>query len=181
MSRKPPAVGMKGPYGKTMRPVGSEYVGKDGYVMVKFRERPTVPGSKDCWELKHKLVWERAHGGTVPRGCVVMFKDRDTRNFDPDNLACVPRGTMQRMNFIAHRKPELAWCDADSFEAVRLMAETDRRIADLKRTVPRKCGVCGREFVPDSGGSKGAVGNQVTCRACLDAGRKASGHGKAAG
>ena len=170
--------GKTGPYGRTVRPVGAEYVGKDGYVMVKVRERARVPGSKDCWELKHRHVWERANGREVPEGCVVMFRDRDNRNFDPANLACVPRGTMQAMNQLVADDPALRWYDADSFEAVRLIAETRRAETRLKRTVPRRCGVCGREFVPDTGYA-GFPGNQRTCRECLNAGRKAGKHGEA--
>ena len=171
--KRRPGEGARGPYGKTMRPVGSEYVGKDGYVMVKTAMWPTKAGGKDNWKPKHKHVWEQANGREVPKGWVVMFKDRDPRNFDPANLAAVPRGVMQTMNFIVSEDPMLEWRDADTFEAVRLMAEL--RIAAFRadQSRPRRCGVCGRTFVPDLLESKGTLiaTNKATCRACLDAGR----------
>ena len=142
--KRRPGEGARGPYGKTMRPVGSEYVGKDGYVMVKTAMWPTKAGGKDNWKPKHRHVWEQANGREVPKGWVVMFKNRDARAFDPANL-----------------------------EAVRLMAEVSMaaRRADLARA--RRCGVCGRSFVPDLCRTKGTVNakNAATCRACLDAGR----------
>ena len=142
--KRRPGEGARGPYGKTMRPVGSEYVGKDGYVMVKTAMWPTKAGGKDNWKPKHRHVWEQANGREVPKGWVVMFKNRDARDFDPANL-----------------------------EAVRLMAEVSMaaRRADLARA--RRCGVCGRSFVPDLCRTKGTVNakNAATCRACLDAGR----------
>lgn len=175
--RARPLVGAHGPYGKTMRPVGSEYEGKDGYIMVKVAEWPSKPGSKDNWVLKHRHVWEQANGREVPRGCVVMFKDRDARNFDPSNLECVRRGVMQRMNRIASEHPGMEWRDAETFDAVRAIAEIDieSRRRELER--PRPCAVCGRMFVPDTFKSKGShlQKNKRTCRACLDAGRCARG------
>ena len=168
-----PGEGARGPYGKTMRPVGSEYVGKDGYVMVKTAMWPTKAGGKDNWKPKHRHVWEQANGREVPKGWVVMFKNRDARDFDPANLEAVPRGVMQRMNSLVGEDPALAWRDAETFEAVRLMAEVSMaaRRADLARA--RRCGVCGRSFVPDLCRTKGTVNakNAATCRACLDAGR----------
>lgn len=168
-----PVIGGRGPYGKTMRPVGSEYEGKDGYIMVKVAPWPSKPGSKDNWKLKQKHVWEQANGREVPRGHVVMFKDRDTRNFDPANLACVPRGTMQRMNDMASKCPDLRWRDAETFDAVRAMAELNTTAYRAEQSRERRCSVCGRMFRPDVFEHKGTITatNRKTCRACLDAGR----------
>lgn len=170
-----PDEGARGPFGKTMRPVGSEYVGKDGYVMVKTAMWPTRPGSKDNWRLKQKHVWEQANGREVPKGWVVMFKDRDPRNFDPANLAAVPRGVLQRMNSLAGEDPMLEWHDAETFEAVRLMAEVDMAAHRAEQSRPRRCGVCGRMYAPDLYRNNGSIRakNAMTCRACLDAGRVA--------
>lgn len=172
-----PGIGGRGPFGKTMRPVGSEYVGKDGYIMVKVAPWPSKPGSKDNWKLKHKHVWEQTNGREVPRGHVVTFKDRDTRNFDPANLACIPRGVMQRMNDMASRDHALVWRDAETFDAVRAMAEVSIAAYRAEQTRERRCSVCGRMFKPDvfeRGGTVTAT-NRKTCRACLDAGRVGRG------
>jgi hypothetical protein len=77
-------------------------MGKDGYIMVKVREWPTVPQTRDNWRFKHWVEWERANGQPVPDGWTVFFADGDKRNFDPDNLIAVPRGvwsTIKRLGF----------------------------------------------------------------------------------
>lgn len=172
-----PDEGARGPWGRTMQPVGTEYVGKDGYIMVKTAMWPTKPGSKDNWKLKHRHIWEQANGRELPSGWVVMFKDRDTRNFDPANLCAVPRGTAQAMNSMVGRDHGLEWHDAETFEAVRLMAEVNRAAYRAEQTRPRRCRVCGEMFEPDLYGHHGTVmaKNRKTCRACLDAGRVARG------
>lgn len=178
---KRPGVGCVGPYGKTMRPVGSEYVGKDGVPMVKVAEWPAKPGGKDNWKPKNRHVWETANGREVPEGHVVMFKDGDAGNFDPGNLVCVPRGVMQRMNAIKAGDPDMDWGESDCFDAVRLMAEIDIARTRAEARMPRRCGVCGAEFVPDvpEGARGSCASNRRTCRTCLDAGRRAKGERRA--
>lgn len=74
----------------TTLPVGSESNTKDGYIQVKIA-MPNV------WKLKHRLIWEQAHG-PIPDGHSVMFKDKNKRNFDPDNLMLVSRSQLAIMN-----------------------------------------------------------------------------------
>lgn len=138
-------------------PVGTERVNK-GYVMVKVRELPDQPQSKDNWEFKHVLVWERTRGLALPSGWMVLFCDHDARNFDPMNLKAVPRMLIGVMN----GGPE--WNDRDTCEACVAIAWLRRGMADAENA-PRRCGVCGREFVPDI-----RNGSQRTCRDCLDKG-----------
>lgn len=173
MSQGRPPAGSRGPYGRTVRPVGSEYVSKGGYAMVKVAMWPTVPGSKDNWRLKHKWVWERENGREVPEGWVVVFADGDRGNFDPRNLAAVPKGVLTRMNKLAGDDPALAWRDREGFDAVRLLAELDIAARRAEERRPRKCCVCGRRYRPDVKETKAGrvVKNPKTCRRCLDAGR----------
>lgn len=153
-------------------PVGTERVGKDGYIMVKVRDRPSVPMSKDNWVQKQRHVYAQAHG-EVPGGCVVMFADGDKRNFDPGNLVAVPRKYIARLN------AGPAWHDAESLRACMALCDLDSAVRKAVTQAPRKCGVCGAEFVPDA--SDGAT-NLRTCRACLDAGHMAQAmHGSAGG
>lgn len=175
---KQPQIGKRGMYGKIMRPVGSEYVGKDGYILVKVAEYPEKPGSKDNWVLKQKHIWEKFNNKKVPRGYVVMFKDGNKRNFSPENLYAAPRSVMQRMNSIAHEQGA-KWSDADSFEAVRLMAEIDIQRTKREAQKPRRCSVCGCEFVPDKCAGSNLAVNKKTCRNCLNNGHKANSKGKA--
>lgn len=70
------------------KPIGYERVSRDGYVEVKVKMRPSRTDCNDNFVFKHRLIWERTHG-PIPPGCVVIFKDGNKRNFDPDNLALV--------------------------------------------------------------------------------------------
>ncbi len=161
--------------GRSARPVGSEYVGKDGYVMRKVAERPSVPGSKDNWALKHVWAYEEARG-PVPEGCNVFFADGNRRNFDPENLVAVPKRVVAVLN---NRALGCEWHDADSLEACAAHAMLEVGIADVELSAPRRCRVCGCEFVPDEQPKSRRNTNVSTCRACLDAGRRARYSGDA--
>lgn len=72
------------------QPVGTERINGDGYCEIKVAEPRT-------WRGKHVLVWESLHG-PVPPGHVVIFADRDRRNFAPKNLLCLSRAELAVMN-----------------------------------------------------------------------------------
>lgn len=139
---KRPKIGKTGPFGKTMRPVGSEYVGKDGLVIVKVREWPSKPGSKDNWMPKQRYVWEQHNGMKLKSGReeLVIFCDHDNRNFDPDNLLMVPRKYMCRMNKLGE------WNDRETAEAVLALAMLESKIEDAKERKQTECSRCGRLF-----------------------------------
>lgn len=160
--------------GRRRVPVGSEREGKDGYVVVKVREEATVPMSKDNWELKHVHVYEQ-HFGPVPEGHVVYFADGDRRNFDPENLVAVPRRLVGLMN----QPGSPRWHDRASLEACVALAELSVGTTWAELSMPRTCGVCGREFVPDPPRrGNGTRTNLMTCRPCLEAGHKTSHGGR---
>lgn len=72
------------------RPVGSERLNKDGYVEVKVAEPRK-------WRLKHLVVYEE-HFGKIPKGCTVVFLDRNRQNFDPANLRLMTRADLAVLN-----------------------------------------------------------------------------------
>lgn len=43
------------------------------------------------WRERAKVVWERAHGRTIPRGYVIHHIDRDSLNDSPSNLVAMTR------------------------------------------------------------------------------------------
>jgi hypothetical protein len=53
---------------------------KDGYVYVRI--------SKGKYVLKHRLVWEQ-HNGPIPKGHIIIFKDKNKLNLNIDNLQMV--------------------------------------------------------------------------------------------
>lgn len=148
------------------RPIGYERDTGNGYVLVKVREDPDVPGSKDNWEKKHVLVWERTRGLDLPDGWLVMFCDGDPSNLDPANLKAVPRSLIGVMNGGA------AWHDRATCEAAVAVAMVKCAASEAVAR-PRRCGVCGREFTPDNRSGMQAKRNQRTCRECLDKGLRA--------
>ena len=91
--------------GKPNKAVGSTRMGKDGYLMVKVREWPDVPCSKDNWRFLHHVVWEESNGRPLPDGWTVLFADRDKSNFDPDNLVAIPRKYICQLNNPCCRPP----------------------------------------------------------------------------
>jgi len=156
--------------GKPSKPVGSERVGKDGYLMVKVREWPTVPQTKDNWVFKHWAVWEEANGRPVPDGWTVFFADGDKRNFDPDNLVALPRKYIGQLN-----NPELPkYHDRESLLACVALCDLRSAAADAEARRPRTCAVCGAEFTPTP--KQRHYPKPVrTCPDCVAAGRKAKG------
>ena len=144
------------------RPIGYERETK-GYILVKVRERADKPGSKDNWEFKHRWIWEQTNGRKLKRGETVMFADGDTRNFDPDNLVAVDRSLMGALN-----ESRLPYHDKETLEAALAVVRLKCGIVDAVNG-KRRCGVCGREFVPDRRSGLSKYG-QKTCRKCLDAG-----------
>ena len=155
--------------GKPNKPVGSERLGKDGYIMVKVREWPTKPQSKDNWRFKHHVVWEEANGRPVPDNCIVFFADKDNRNFDPDNLVALPRKYMAQLN-----NPELPdYNDRDTLLACVALCDLRSAVKGAENDAAM-CGVCGKRFEPTA--AQRRYGKPVqTCPECKAAGRIAKG------
>lgn len=152
--------------GKPNKPVGSERMGKDGYVMVKVKEWPDVPQSKDNWRFKHHVVWEQANGRPLPDGWTVMFADHDKRNFDPENLVAVPRKYVGQLN-----NPDLpSYSDRETLEACIALCDLRSAVRDAGNS-RRTCRVCGAVFEPTER-QKAYPKPVSTCPSCLKAGRK---------
>ena len=61
---------------------------KDGYIYIRL--------SKGKYVLKHRLVWEQ-HNGPIPKGNIIIFKDKNKYNLNIDNLQMITkRENMQR-------------------------------------------------------------------------------------
>ena len=155
--------------GKPNKPVGSERLGKDGYIMVKVREWPDRPQSKDNWAFKHHVIWEQANGCKLPEDKVVMFADRDKRNFDPDNLVAVDKKVVGIIN-----SQGLDYWDAESLRVAAARARLMSAVRDAESGGPRECGVCGAVFEPTAEQARYPKPVQ-TCPACRALGKKAKG------
>jgi hypothetical protein len=61
------------------REIGSTCKHADGYTYVK---------TEKGMELLHRAIYE-AHYGSIPKGYIVVFKDKNTDNFSPENLEAI--------------------------------------------------------------------------------------------
>ena len=94
----------KGHVPANIRPVGSERIdSKDGYVLVKIRERDPYTGVATRYKQKHVVLWEKRNG-PVPPGKVVIFRDGDKYNFRPGNIVCISRAELARLNQMHYRE-----------------------------------------------------------------------------
>ena len=91
--------------------VGTERITKDGLIEVKTADPNT-------WRSKHAIMWERHHNATVPDGHVVIFADRDRRNFTTNNLLLVSKAELVVMN-----KFKLIFYCAEATKAGRTVAK----------------------------------------------------------
>lgn len=153
------------------QPVGAVRDTGKGYRLVKVRENPTVPGSKDNWRPEHVLAWERANGRELPEGQVVLAGDGDTRNTDPGNLVAVPKKLVGIINSDSVGR----YWDGESLRAVAASAALKHAEVNAGMRMTRACEVCGAQFLPTSRANPG----QKTCPACLEKGMKARGRRKA--
>lgn len=79
------------------RPVGAERTSKNG---ILYRKVSDTGVKKDDWRAVQVLVWEQ-HNGPLPNGRIVIFKDGNRENFDPDNLEAITRAESMRRNSIS--------------------------------------------------------------------------------
>ena len=86
------------------RPIGTERIGKDGYLERKIND--DMPFHRR-WRAVHLLVWEEANG-PLPSGCAVSFRDGDKRNLALDNLQLVTRAELMKRNSYHQYGPEIS-------------------------------------------------------------------------
>lgn len=77
--------------------LGHERVSKDGYIEISVAETNPHTGYERRYVLKHRHLWENAHG-PVPAGMCLKCLDGDKTNVDPSNWELVPRAVNLRLN-----------------------------------------------------------------------------------
>lgn len=86
-----PTMFKKGHVPHNHKPVGSERMNADGYVMVKVAE-------PNKWRLKQRLIWEEQTGEKLTSNETIVFLDGDKTNFSEDNLYKLTRAELVRYN-----------------------------------------------------------------------------------
>ena len=83
----------KGNIPANARTIGSERLGKNGYILIKIQD-----GHKNKnWIPKHRYLYESIYGN-IPTGYKLMFADGNNKNFDLDNLILVSNEELLIMN-----------------------------------------------------------------------------------
>lgn len=109
----------KGNRPQTYKPVGTELVNADGYVVVKVAD-------PNKWRQKHILIWE-AVNGTVPKGHCLIFADRNPLNVTLDNLLLITRAELAVMNKRGLIAKSRELTEAGNAVAKVIMKITERR------------------------------------------------------
>jgi len=82
------------------KPLGSEYLTKDGYLRRKVKETGTY---NEMYPLVHHLVWLKA-GREIPPGHFLCFKDGNRQNIALENLELLTNSELSRNTLIRRNK-----------------------------------------------------------------------------
>lgn len=81
----------------TWRPIGAERTSKDG---ILYRKVADTGIKRDDWKAVHVLLWEERNG-PLPDGHIVIFRDGNRENLEPENLMALTRAENMRRNSIS--------------------------------------------------------------------------------
>lgn len=102
------------------REVGSERINKGGYIEIKVAE-------PNRWRLKHRVVWEEAHG-KIPGSHNVQFKNNNHQDCSLENLYLISkREQLTTQNSIYAKYPQ------ELREIIHLKGVVNRAIHKIER------------------------------------------------
>lgn len=116
----------KGHIPSNYRPVGSERVNKKGYVEIKVEDPRT-------WKLKHRFLYEKYHDVKLNRHELIIFADKNNRNFKKENLVKINERQLLILN-----KEKLIKNDAELTKAGINIAKVIEKINELKNGESKK-------------------------------------------
>lgn len=115
-----PTMFKKGNKPANHKPVGSERVNIYGYIEIKVAE-------PNKWKLKHRLLWEEAHG-PIPPGHIVSFRNGNGQDVRLENLRLISRAEqLKNENSLTARYPE------ELVEVIRLKGALNRKINNYQK------------------------------------------------
>ena len=104
------------------KPIGTERIAKDGYIERKVSDTRT----KNDWIPVQSIVWTQAHG-EIPKGHIVVFKNKNKTDFRIDNLELISRNeNMRRNSFHTKYPPEIQ-------RVIQLRGALNRQIRKLEK------------------------------------------------
>lgn len=103
---------------------------KDGDITIRYSKKAKrsykwIRVSVTKWEMLHVVNWEALHG-PVPAGHIIVFKDKDTMNCDPNNLEMISLEENMRRNTIHNYPPEIK-------TTIRLLSKVNKKIRNAKK------------------------------------------------
>lgn len=122
---------------QTWVPIGTRVRCSDGYWKEKVADSPGPGLSRRGWRECHRLVWEAAHG-PQPRGTAIIFIDGDLDNLTVDNLACVTRAELARLNQLGWRYLASAEARRLMIDQVKLTTQAHRRAREAGLSLPER-------------------------------------------
>lgn len=71
--------------------VGTERISKcRNFIEIKVKESKSAGNYNDCWERKHRYLYKKYYG-EIPKNCIVIFLNRNKRDFSKKNLVAVDK------------------------------------------------------------------------------------------
>lgn len=170
----------KGSVPPNRKPLWSERSDPDGYTWMKVPEEDPYTGFPTRYKLKHKWIYEQKYG-PVPKGHIVIFKDQNKRNFDPENLEAIKRADLARLNQAGYKK-----APGELKPSIMALCRLKTKIGEARRKSmgTKICSKCKREkeLEKDFHKSKtSADGRKSMCKKCTSeymAGLKTGKDGK---
>lgn len=114
----------KGQKAHNYKPVGTERIDRDGYVLVKVSDEGNW---HQRWRLKHNVIWEKVNG-PIPKGHCLLFLDGNKQNVSLDNLQLITRSQLARLN-----QNHLISNDAELTKTGVMIADIYGKIGERKR------------------------------------------------
>ncbi len=125
----------KGMLPANTRHLGHERISSDGYVHISVDQVNPHTGYARRYVLKHRWLWEQAHG-PVPDGMCLKRLDGDRTNTDPSNWECIPRALLPRLDGRFGRGFETA--EPEVKPVLLTIAKVEQAACDARRARKKK-------------------------------------------
>jgi hypothetical protein len=113
---------IKGKRPHNYKPIGSEFIDKNGYTFIKTEDPNT-------WIHKQQYIYEQQYG-KIPKNHSVIFADGNKNNFDLDNFLLV-----ENKNKLMMKNKHLIFNDKDLTKTGLLIAQLINKSAERRKDV----------------------------------------------
>ncbi|WP_461198510.1 HNH endonuclease signature motif containing protein [Enterococcus sp. N249-2] len=114
----------KGQVAHNLKPVGTERVDGQGYILIKVADEGSWP---QRWKPKHKVEWEKING-PIPEGYVLIFLDGNKQNLDLSNLRLVTQSQNLQMN-----RKQWRFDNAEATEVGLNLAKIKEKVSKIQK------------------------------------------------